>query len=234
MNLHVYSATLNALGQAGQFEAAREVLADMVQVRGIRPNAMFAVSLLSVYEKRHEGDKALALFRYLDASQQAKEPAKQPQKPAAEGESEGKRGGGGDAKGRSWVNIFVYNVLLSALSKSEDVRQCRAVFEEVERRDGVDPDRVTYETLIQAYAHVGDFGQADAMFARMLRRGFAPTDYAFAARIKAYAKNNLWREAVAILREVEEAGAGAAASVHVYVQPTRQILNRHLSLSFTE
>ena len=47
--------------------------------------------------------------------------------------------------------LFRYNVLLSALSKSEAVAQCREVFEEAEAARGITPDRVTYETLIQAY-----------------------------------------------------------------------------------
>ena len=184
-NMYIFSLTMNAVAQAGQHKVVREVLDEMIQ-RDIKPNAMVLVSLLSIYEKKHEGERALALFRYF---QELGYPAK--------------------------MNIYVYNVLLSALSKSEKVNRVQDVFEELcSKEEAIEPDRVTYETLITAHAHVGDFKKADEMFTEMCRRGFDPTDYAYAARIKAYAKNNLWRESVSILREVEN--TGMEPSVHVY------------------
>jgi len=112
------------------------------------------------------------------------------------------------------MNIFVYNVLLSALSKSEAAGKAREVFDEVLAEPSVEPDRVTYETLIAAYAHVADYDKANQVFRQMEEEDFVPTDYAYAARIKAYAKRGMWRESVGILREVEN--KGMEPSVHIY------------------
>ena len=187
-NVHVFSATMNALTLAGRDDLALDLL-DVMLARGIKPKAIVLVSLLSIYEKRHEGSKALSLFRHI----QSKNPE------AFE------------------INILVYNVLLSALSKSEAVDCVKDVFEEISSHSNasIRPDKVTYETMISAYAHVADYQSADGVFRDMCEKGFAPSDYAYAARIKAYAKNNLWRESVAILREVEEQ-EGMEPSVHIY------------------
>ncbi|QDZ24823.1 hypothetical protein A3770_14p73410 [Chloropicon primus] len=184
-NMHVFSATMNALGQAGKYDLCQEVLEKMIE-SGKKPNAMVLVSLLSIYEKNHEGYRALQVFRYVQNAKCTR------------------------------MNIFVYNVLLSALSKSEAADKAREVFEEILRAEGgIAPDRVSYETLIAAYAHVGDYSKANEVFKEMRTKGFVPTDYAYAGRIKAYAKNNMWRECVLILKEVEEE-QGIQPSVHIY------------------
>merc|ERR1711937_427118 len=63
-NIHIFSATVNALTTCGQYDLAMSVLNQMIE-GGIRPNAIFLVSLLSIYEKRREGRLALQLFRYI-------------------------------------------------------------------------------------------------------------------------------------------------------------------------
>lgn len=227
-NIHIFSATVNALTAAGKYDLALGVLNQMMEERGIEPNAIFLVSLLSIYEKRREGRKALELFRYIQSKTTLMNQQQQ------QGEHDHDR--------PIQVNILVYNVLLSALSKSEAVDCVKEVFDEicalekeVSQGEGesdakqinhndsgssrnyniLRADRVTYETMISAYAHVADFKQADGMFREMCLKGFSPSDYAYAARIKAYAKKGLWRESVAILREVEEQGK-LPPSVHVY------------------
>ena len=62
---------------------------------------------------------------------------------------------------------------------------------------------------------MADHRGANAVFAEMEAKGFAPTDYAYAGRIKAYAKNGMWRECVSVLKEVERK-QGVEPSVHVY------------------
>lgn len=182
-NVHVFSATMNALSLAGKHDLAQEVLEEMIEV-GEKPNAMVLVSLLSVLEKKHEGWRALKVFRYVQSAKTTR------------------------------MNIFVYNVLLSALSKSEAAGKAREVFDEVLAEPSVEPDRVTYETLIAAYAHVADYDKANQVFRQMEEEDFVPTDYAYAARIKAYAKRGMWRESVGILREVENKGMEPSVHIY--------------------
>lgn len=142
--------------------------------QGIEPTAITLVSLLKILERKHDGRRALEYFRLVQNRNEAE------------------------------INIVVYNVVLSALSKSECAGEAKEIFEEILESRRVRPDRVTYETMVAAYAHVGDYRRADEFFRRMKFASYQPSDYAYVGRIKAYAKNDMWRECVSILKEVEQ------------------------------
>lgn len=142
--------------------------------QGIEPKAITLVSLLKILERKHDGRRALEYFRLVQNRNEAE------------------------------INIVVYNVVLSALSKSECAGEAKEIFEEILESRRVRPDRVTYETMVAAYAHVGDYRRADEFFRRMKFASYQPSDYAYVGRIKAYAKNGMWRECVSILKEVEQ------------------------------
>merc|ERR1719378_908291 len=72
-------------------------------------------------------------------------------------------------------NLVTMNTLLDACARSGRMARCGEILEDMQKVHGVDPDRITFSTIVKGFCLAGEIQQAIAVMESARRRGF-PAD----------------------------------------------------------
>ncbi|KAK7267608.1 hypothetical protein RIF29_20286 [Crotalaria pallida] len=85
------------------------------------------------------------------------------------------------------ANRITYNILLKGYCKQLQIDQARELLKEMIEDEGIQPDVVSYNTIIDGCILVDDSAGALAFFNEMRARGIAPTKVSYTTLMKAFA-----------------------------------------------
>ncbi|XP_057453627.1 pentatricopeptide repeat-containing protein At5g38730 [Lotus japonicus] len=102
------------------------------------------------------------------------------------------------------LNIYIYNCLIHACSKSRDVERAKQLLNEMEEK-GVVPDIFTYNTLISLYCKKGMHYEALSIQDKMEREGINLDIVSYNSLIYGFCKEGRMREATRMFSEIKDA-----------------------------
>jgi pentatricopeptide repeat protein len=118
-----------------------------------------------------------------------------------------------------WVNstdqdrVKVYDTVLGVYAEKGLVSDALRVFQEI-KRQGFEPDRVTYNILVSALGQQGQLAEAEKILAVMTKEGCLPNVYSYIALMEAYVKAGELMKVEETFRKIE--GAGLEPTVTSY------------------
>merc|ERR550514_2450332 len=92
-----------------------------------------------------------------------------------------------ESKGKASANT--YNILLNACARAGDVEKAEAWLEKMRTVAGVEPDVISYTTVISLYAKSCAVSKAEKLMDNMCAAGVKPNDVCFNSMIDVYAKS---------------------------------------------
>ncbi|EPS68688.1 hypothetical protein M569_06082 [Genlisea aurea] len=86
-------------------------------------------------------------------------------------------------------DIVTYNILIAGLFNEGKAAEAMALLEEeMKGRKGIEPDAVTWTTLVKGFCGVGDVDRAEATFQEMSRRGIATSRVAYSCLLQGFCR----------------------------------------------
>ncbi|GAQ82989.1 putative Pentatricopeptide repeat domain containing protein [Klebsormidium nitens] len=110
-----------------------------------------------------------------------------------------------------WVNstdkdrVKVYDTVLSVYAERGLVSDALRVFQEI-KRQGLKPDRVTYNLLVSALGRSGQLAEAEKILTVMVKDGCPPNVYSYIALMEAYLSAGQLMKVDEVFRRIEGAG----------------------------
>ncbi|XP_062203649.1 pentatricopeptide repeat-containing protein At3g09650, chloroplastic-like [Phragmites australis] len=101
------------------------------------------------------------------------------------------------------ANRVTYNVLLRGYCQQLQITEARELFEEMTTDAGIQPDVVTYNTLMDGCVLTDDSAGALAFFNEMRSRGIAPSTVSYTTLMKAFATSGQPKVAHKVFEEME-------------------------------
>lgn len=101
------------------------------------------------------------------------------------------------------ANLITYNVLLKGYCKQLQIDKARELLKEMVDDAGIQPDVVSYNTLIDGCILVDDSAGALSFFNEMRARGIAPTKISYTTLMKAFAYSGQPKLAHRVFREMD-------------------------------
>jgi pentatricopeptide repeat protein len=124
-----------------------------------------------------------------------------------------------------WVNstdqdrVKVYDTVLGVYAQKGLVSDALRVFQEI-KRQGFEPDRVTYNILVSALGQQGQLAEAEKILAVMTREGCLPNVYSYIALMEAYVKAGELMKVEDTFRKIEGAGLEPAVTSYNLLMET--------------
>ncbi|KAF6004797.1 hypothetical protein F1559_001853 [Cyanidiococcus yangmingshanensis] len=104
------------------------------------------------------------------------------------------------------LNVVVYNAILKFVGRAGRIDAALELLGQMERDSNVQPDIVTYGTILDICAKKQDVALAYAVLDRMRRRGIRPNNFCYASLIDACARAGLPDQAESLFRQLREEG----------------------------
>lgn len=187
-----YSTVLVAHARAGHVVAAQAWL-DKMRHAGISPDALSYNTLCSAHARVGDVQNALTCLREMEDAGVEVTPTTRSIMIHAlvtsgklEVAEEALRGFVATGTG---LTASCFNTLISAHGKARRPKRAEALFECMEREADVRPTLVTFNTLANAHALVGDLGSVERVVARLTEAGLRPDKYTFGALLQASANS---------------------------------------------
>ncbi|KAJ7533372.1 hypothetical protein O6H91_13G045500 [Diphasiastrum complanatum] len=103
------------------------------------------------------------------------------------------------------LNAVIYNTLIDAYGKSEELEEAEGLFSEMVTK-GLHPNESTYNALINAYGRIGQYEIGEAMLKEMLAAKLNPNVITYTALMNAYGKQKLSLKAADVFLRMKNNG----------------------------
>ncbi|CAD7967211.1 unnamed protein product [Amoebophrya sp. A25] len=122
------------------------------------------------------------------------------------------------------VNTITFNSMIDVAVRAHDCGKAEELYQELEQTAGIEPDLITYSTLIKGFCQLGDLNKALHYMALLKGRGLYPDELVFNSLLDGCVKANDLSTGLALFDEMkdEAAAGGIGQPSHV----TYQILVR--------
>lgn len=114
-------------------------------------------------------------------------------------------------KAKLQFTIVQYNALIDACARSSEMVRVQPLMEDMARQN-IEPNLVTYSTIIKGYCTEGRMNQAFELFETMKKaKGLQPDEIAFNTLIDGCGKRGLYEQGMRVLEEMLAAGIRPSA-----------------------
>merc|ERR1719384_2720346 len=104
------------------------------------------------------------------------------------------------------MSLAAYNALIDACARNSDMSQVPQVLQDM-AKDGLEPNIVTYSTILKGYCQENRLGKAFELLQEMkLSTKYRPDEITYNTLIDGCARHGLYDRGVLLLREMQEAG----------------------------
>lgn len=104
------------------------------------------------------------------------------------------------------LNVIIYTTLIKGFSKSLELDQALKVFEIMRKDSEIQPNNITFNSLIDCCVRCTDIPQAEAIFDDMKQSGVSPDLITYSTMIKGYCKIGKIENALVTLNEMDSSG----------------------------
>jgi len=104
------------------------------------------------------------------------------------------------------IDSLVLNIVLATGVSSGNLNGVISLFEQADRAEKPYTDQVSYNTVMKAYAHRGDYCRAESMFQRMLQHGMKPDSITYNTIMDASLRSEQPLKAWDILEDMRKSG----------------------------
>lgn len=204
----IYCILFEALGKLGRHFEALEYLREM-EKRGIQEDHSHYSSLISSFANAGEVETAEELMTEAESKKMLRDPAlflKLVLRYVEEGMMEKTLD---VVAAMKRVNIRVSDCIFCAIvngfGKKRGARAAVKVYEDLVLQ-GCDPGQVTYASILSTYIRLGQYPNAEMVFAEMEKKGYHKCVVAYSSMVAAYGKMGRTRDAMRLVAKMKERG----------------------------
>lgn len=209
-DVRTYTAAIDACSKGGRWEKAVSLLEQMQTIDGVEPDIICYTAVIDALGRGMEPDKAIALLEKMH--DKGLEPGIRTYTAAL------------DACNRSgrWIqaldllrdlrenrnikpDVKAFTVVCESLAKGGQYQQALAILEDM-RATGVEPNEVTYASVICACQKAGNWEKAIALLDEMKTYNVQPETRCFVNVLLACSQGLQWERAVELLEEMRAGG----------------------------
>ena len=99
-------------------------------------------------------------------------------------------------------NVVVYNGIIRVLGEAHEVEEAFNIYRSMQVGVVVEPNIITYGSLMAACERSGSVGKVDEVFSEMKKNRITPNDFVCGAAISCFKKKGRWNRAVKLLEKM--------------------------------